>query len=212
MISRSTGTPLRLTLILFSASLLVLASGCQPLRDLMSTIGGGVDPASQTPTQPQLDPTEPAVTEAPTGTVEPDITIAPGTEPGIGSTWERPADGMLMVYVPAGEFLMGSNDGEPDEAPEHTVFLDAFWIDQTEVTNAMYGMCEASGGCVTHVVTNSMFQANYYGNPEFANYPTVGVSWQNASDYCVLGWRETAQRSRVGESRPRHGWAHLSVG
>lgn len=33
---------------------------------------------------------------------------------------------------------MGSNDGESDERPIHTVYLDASWIDQTEVTNAMY--------------------------------------------------------------------------
>jgi formylglycine-generating enzyme required for sulfatase activity len=39
-----------------------------------------------------------------------------------------------MVYVPAGEFTMGSlpGEGEGDEMPQHTVFLDAFWIDRTE--------------------------------------------------------------------------------
>ncbi len=46
-----------------------------------------------------------------------------------------------MVYVPAGEFLMGSEDGDNDEAPEHTVFLDAFWIHKHEVTNAQYRSC-----------------------------------------------------------------------
>ena len=43
-----------------------------------------------------------------------------------------------MVYVPAGEFLMGSGDGDSDEAPEHTVYLDAYWIYKFEVTNAQY--------------------------------------------------------------------------
>ena len=45
-----------------------------------------------------------------------------------------------MVFVPAGEFLMGSSydQGRDDEHPQHTVTLDAFWIDKTEVTNEMF--------------------------------------------------------------------------
>ncbi|PJH75916.1 MAG: hypothetical protein CO064_04075, partial [Anaerolineae bacterium CG_4_9_14_0_8_um_filter_58_9] len=84
--------------------------------------------------------TEPPVfTEAPTEA--PVVTEAPTEAPpalGIGSTWVRPADGMMMVYVPEGEFTMGSNNGDSDEQPIHTVYLDAYWIDQTEVTNAMF--------------------------------------------------------------------------
>ena len=57
---------------------------------------------------------------------------------GVGSSWVRPADGMAMMYIPEGEFLMGSNVGEPDQQPVHAVYLDAFWIDRTEVTNAMF--------------------------------------------------------------------------
>jgi len=51
----------------------------------------------------------------------------------IGSTMVSPKDGMTMVYVPAGEFLMGSPEGvgEDEEHPQHTVYLDAYWIDQT---------------------------------------------------------------------------------
>jgi formylglycine-generating enzyme required for sulfatase activity len=45
-------------------------------------------------------------------------------------------DGMVMVYVPAGVFLMGSDssdlDAKANERPQHTVDLDAFWIDQTK--------------------------------------------------------------------------------
>jgi serine/threonine-protein kinase len=49
-----------------------------------------------------------------------------------------PQDGMHLVYVPAGEFIMGSDTGDRDEQPAHKVFLDAYWIDQTPVTNAMF--------------------------------------------------------------------------
>lgn len=53
-----------------------------------------------------------------------------------------PKDGMQMVYVPAGEFLLGAKKYEPgtekNEQPQCPVFLDAFWIYKTPVTNAMY--------------------------------------------------------------------------
>jgi formylglycine-generating enzyme required for sulfatase activity len=59
---------------------------------------------------------------------------------GIGSTKISPIDGATMMYVPAGDFTMGSNDYD-DEKPPHTVYLDAFWIDKYEVTNALYKKC-----------------------------------------------------------------------
>ena len=43
-----------------------------------------------------------------------------------------------MVLVAAGEFTMGSDSGDSDERPAHTVYLDAYQIDKYEVTNAQY--------------------------------------------------------------------------
>ncbi len=43
-----------------------------------------------------------------------------------------------MVLIPAGEFLMGAGDGNADEAPAHRVYLDAYYIDRHEVTNAAF--------------------------------------------------------------------------
>lgn len=47
-----------------------------------------------------------------------------------------------MVKIPAGEFMMGAVDGDPharpDESPRHKVAVEAFWMDQTEVTNAQF--------------------------------------------------------------------------
>jgi len=71
---------------------------------------------------------------------------------------------MTMVIVPEGNFTMGMDadvsleicqrfqgfclrNQFPDEEPVHTVTLDAFWIDQTEVTNAMYARCVQEGAC-----------------------------------------------------------------
>ena len=43
-----------------------------------------------------------------------------------------------MVWIPAGSFLMGSTNGQPDEVPVHEVELSGFWMDKHEVTNAKF--------------------------------------------------------------------------
>lgn len=95
---------------------------------------------------------------------------------------------MEMVYVPAGEFLMGSADADSDaysdEKPQHTVYLDAFWIDRTEVTNAQYLGCVEAGTCDAPLTCD-------WGEPTYddatkANHPVVCVDWNDAEDYC--GW------------------------
>jgi len=89
-----------------------------------------------------------------------------------------------MVYVPEGAFTMGSEEGSVDEKPIHTVTLDVFWIDRTEVTNAMYALCVQSGVCQSPRSKNSYGVENYYGNSEYADYPVIYVSWNDASAYC----------------------------
>ena len=56
-----------------------------------------------------------------------------------------------MVKIPAGEYLMGAADkeGRPDEYPQHTVHVDGFWMDATEVTNAMFRKFVKATGYVT---------------------------------------------------------------
>jgi formylglycine-generating enzyme required for sulfatase activity/predicted Ser/Thr protein kinase len=117
------------------------------------------------------------------------IVIAIGSQPsnlGVGSTRTRAADGMVMVYVPGGTFKMGSDNGESDQKPVHSVTLDAFWIDRTEVTNAQYAKCVAAKQCAEPSEKTSNTRASYYGNPDFANYPVIYVSWDDANKYC--GW------------------------
>jgi len=87
-----------------------------------------------------------------------------------------------MVYVPAGAFIMGSDpDVDPmtdalDELPQHKVFLDAYFIDKHEVSNADYTkFVEATGH------RNSIF----WDNPKFnhPDQPVVGVTWGDAAAY-----------------------------
>ena len=104
----------------------------------------------------------------------------------IGDTRVSPFDQMVMVFVPGGEFMMGSPDGvgEDDEHPRHKVKLDSFWIDRTEVTNRMYANCVNSGGCTAPQELGAFSQASYYDDPRYANYPVIYVNWNQAATYC----------------------------
>src|SRR5271157_6454538 len=123
-------------------------------------------------------------------------TASPTSPPGlrIGSSQLSSIDGMKLLYVPAGNFLMGSSDADslaqPDEKPQHTVYLDAFWIDQTVVSNAMYMRCVQAAGCKPHLdMAPVMGMYPYYNSPRFANYPMIDVTWDEATAYCTWAGR-----------------------
>jgi serine/threonine-protein kinase len=123
-------------------------------------------------------------------------------------------DGMTMVFVPEGEFTMGSNNsGQSDERPEHQVNLDAFWIDQTEVTNAMYEKCVSDGDCQEPNNTSSYTHSSYYGNPEFDNFPVIYVDWNQANAYCSWAGRRLPteaewEKAARGEDAFTHPWGN----
>lgn len=100
-------------------------------------------------------------------------------------------DGMPQVYIPAGTFHMGGFDvrAAPDEFPAHEVTLDAYWMDQLEVTNAMYQLCVGAGGCAPPQNFGSQRRTDYYNNPEFKDYPVVYVTWGQAKAYCEWAGR-----------------------
>jgi formylglycine-generating enzyme required for sulfatase activity len=95
--------------------------------------------------------------------------------------------GVPMVLVPAGEFTMGSETGESDEKPVHQVYLDAFYIDIYEVTNAAYKACEDAGKCNSPKQTGSFTRSRYYGNSQYDDNPVIYVDWNMAKTYCE--WR-----------------------
>lgn len=127
-------------------------------------------------------------TPGPTATAVPVSTETPQTPPT-----ERisPIDGMPQVYIPAGTFRMGGMDvrSGPDEMPAHEVILDDYWMDQLEVTNAMYGLCVRQGPCLPPQDLKSSRRNDYFLNPEFRDYPVVYVTWGQAKAYCEWAGR-----------------------
>ncbi len=97
-----------------------------------------------------------------------------------------------MVVVPAGEFQMGCTPGGifpclDDDQPLHTVYLDAFAIDATEVTNGQYRLCVDTGPCTPPSSTSSKARFPYYETtryPKFRDYPVIFVDWNQAGAYC----------------------------
>ncbi len=85
-----------------------------------------------------------------------------------------------MVSVPAGEFLMGSETGKADERPARLVYLDAYWIDQYEITNAQYQrFVDKTGAKAPRHWSGGMYPSGQ------ADMPVVGVSWEAAAAYCA---------------------------
>lgn len=169
------------------ALFLFLLAACQPAPDSVIPAPSATPvPATaiSLPTATDLPPTAtPTATGIPTATPLPlSITDSAGAE---------------MLLIPAGEFIMGSEDGFVDETPVHAVYLDAFYIDRLETTNAEYRRCVEAGRCslpkIVDCNTPEAFHwlrshATYYEDPAYADYPVVCLDWYQAVDYCA--WRD----------------------
>ncbi len=167
---------------------------------------------SPTPTPVPTDTPTPAPTDTPTATATP--TLAPG------ETRTREVDGMAMHFVPAGSFLMGTDDEgqvNSDEQPQHEVTLSAYWIDETEVTTDQYKQCVAAGVC------EAPFTRTAYDDPAYANRPMTYISWEDAAAYCQwIGsttgghvrlpteaqWEKAASWDPESQSKLRYPWGN----
>jgi formylglycine-generating enzyme required for sulfatase activity len=88
-------------------------------------------------------------------------------------------EGILYVFLPGGEVILGADTEELSHAtenPQHGVEVGAFWMRQSEVTNAQYQLCVTQGGC-THP-TNPSWQ-----DAALADHPVTNVSWEQANAY-----------------------------
>jgi len=90
--------------------------------------------------------------------------------------YENPIDGSVLIYIPAGEFVMGSpsDAGDLDETPQHPVYLDGYFIGKYEITVAQFKkFCALTG--------YSMPKQPSWNED---NYPVVNVLWYDAVAYC----------------------------
>ncbi|HEV2864870.1 MAG TPA: SUMF1/EgtB/PvdO family nonheme iron enzyme [Pyrinomonadaceae bacterium] len=117
-----------------------------------------------------------------------------------------------MALVPAGEFIMGADDREPNERPPHAVTLPSFYIDKYEVTNAQFKkFCEATGRTPP---LNPLWAPEDYFNA-FPDLPVIGVSWDDANAYARWAgkrlpteeeWEKAASWGRDATRKRRWPW------
>jgi eukaryotic-like serine/threonine-protein kinase len=178
--------------------------------------------------------TPPPAAELPVNTELPVDTEAPvNTDvPSMGSTRISETDGMTLVFVPDGDFAMGSDSSSyTNEKPVHTVLLDSYWIDQTEVTNSMFEAFVAQTGYQTDAEKagssrgydpdtgrTELTQGADWEHPlgpdsslsDLGEHPVVHVSWNDARAYCEWAGRrllteaewEKAARGTDGRTFP----------
>ena len=118
------------------------------------------------------------------------------------------AKGVSMRLVPAGEFEMGNDHGKPDQMPAHNVYLDSFYIDKNEISNALFQKfvdatgyrtnAEKKGSSLVFTLVFGSYKSHVsetnginWQEPhlnanisELANHPVTHVSWNDAKAYC----------------------------
>ena len=178
-----------------------MVAGCGEEGEIVDTMDSVMDRQTVEP----FPNTTPPVSEPP-------VVVRPGSTAATAG----------MVLIPAGSFQMGSNDPEAfiDEQPVRNVYLNAFYMDRYEVTNAQYR---------TFVLANSQWQkgriqARYHDGDYLkhwvgntypfgkANHPVVYVSWYAARAYATWAgkrlpteaeWEKAGRGGLVGRKYPR---------
>lgn len=115
----------------------------------------------------------------------PSPTASPPAQASTGERWTNPVDGAELLYVPAGPFIMGSNEGDPDEAPMYAETIGGFWIYRCEVTNRQFAKFVKETGYVTEPERDGSpdtWREHY--PPGQGDYPVVNITWSDATAYC----------------------------
>lgn len=165
---------------------------------------------------------EPRPTNAPTAINDATLVSQVPTPNPSFEPIERETNGLVQVYVPSGSFMVGDlyGVGLPDEHPAHAVYTDAFWIDKFEVTNHAFAKCTDESCGTSNDINSHTRSGNYYLNPEYADFPVLGVTWNQAQAFCkwqggrlpaevefekAAGWDPVTSQSRLypwGDTEP----------
>lgn len=139
------------------------------------------------------------------------LTVAAGPPPkdaAPGIETVKGKDGAPMILIPAGPFTMGSNEGLPNERPEHIVELDAYYIDQYEVTLALY---------------RKFLDAGKHDSPPtwddeaattVGDRPAIGMKWPDADAYCKWAGKRLPteaewEKAARGTDARRYPWGSM---
>jgi formylglycine-generating enzyme required for sulfatase activity len=113
--------------------------------------------------------------------------------------WEPEPKG--MAYIPAGSFVLKRTDGSTTK--DFTVTIDPFWMNQTEVTVKQYfdylksvkiDSSEQAYQTALPNIDKAPFK-DYFSNKKYADFPIVGVSFKQASSYCM--WLTSVENQKL---------------
>lgn len=149
-------------------------SDAQSNRSPQPALSTGADPAVAVAPEP-AESAEPGPEPEPEAEAEPKAEVLPMAPDGtpMRACGEGPEE---MACIPGGAFIRGSDEGPENTRPRAEIWLQTYWIDKNEVTNAEYEACEKAGKCPP-------------SGPQYVDFdrpkqPINGVSWFDAKAYC----------------------------